>query len=87
MGKTKLLKIEKSKVSLSYFGDLLYNLTYDFQKSSSQTKNGHLFLSIFAKSKKVLEKSFFETIKFFSVSRLFPNFSICDDKKKFFLIN
>ena len=36
-------------------------------------------------AKKVLEKPFIETIKIFSVSRPFSNFSICDDKFFIFL--
>uniref|UniRef100_A0A6C0IHD6 Uncharacterized protein n=1 Tax=viral metagenome TaxID=1070528 RepID=A0A6C0IHD6_9ZZZZ len=43
-------------------------------------------MSIFAKAQKVLAKPFIETIKFFSVSPLFPNFSICYDKKNIFKV-
>ena len=38
-------------------------------------------------AKKVLEKPFIETIKIFSVSRPFSNFSICDDKIFYFKQN
>jgi hypothetical protein len=44
-------------------------------------------MSKIAKARKVLAKCIDETIKIFSVSLLFPNFSICDDIFFLFLIN